>query len=107
MRIYFGWTSTSEVPARYVHLSRRDVNDALARFYGWGAAGAGGSLAAASGTPREGSTALVLGVLSETEAFRVEEAWMRKEEIVERVELIKLAPDLLEGALSSRGPWRR
>jgi len=27
----------------------------------------------------------VLGVLSEAEAFRVEEAWMRREEIVERV----------------------
>ncbi|TDA32577.1 MAG: hypothetical protein DSO02_05215 [Hadesarchaea archaeon] len=35
MRIYFGWTRGSEVPARYVHLSGRD-DRALAGFYGLG-----------------------------------------------------------------------
>jgi len=47
-------------------------------------------------------------ILSEAGAFRVEEAWRRKEEIVERVvrKLVELAPEVLEKALS-RGPWRR
>jgi len=56
MRVYFGWTPTSEVPARYVHLSGRMMY--WLGSTGWGTAGAEGSApAAASGTPREGSTA--------------------------------------------------
>jgi len=34
MRFYFGWSKTSEVPARYVHLSGRDTDDALFKLYG-------------------------------------------------------------------------
>lgn len=34
LRVYFGWTKSSHIPARYVHLSRRDVDGALARHYG-------------------------------------------------------------------------
>jgi hypothetical protein len=32
--VYFGWSKGSEVPARYVHLSGRDVDGALAKMYG-------------------------------------------------------------------------
>jgi len=34
MREFFGWTKRSEVPAIYVHLSGRDVDEALLRHYG-------------------------------------------------------------------------
>jgi len=105
LRVYFGWIPAPEVPARYVHLSGRDVDDALARLYGMGD-GAGGSVpAAASGTPEGGLyCSRCSAVLSEAEAFGVEEAWMRKEEIVERVVkgLIE-APDVLEKALVESG----
>jgi site-specific recombinase XerD len=33
MKEYFGWTPGSDMPAVYVHLSGRDVDDALLRFY--------------------------------------------------------------------------
>ena len=48
-------------------------------------------------------------ILSEAGAFRVEEAWMRKEEIVERVvgKLIEVAPMCWRGPWWSRGSWRR
>jgi hypothetical protein len=35
LRVYFGWSKGSEVPARYVHLSGRDVDGALAKMV-WG-----------------------------------------------------------------------
>ena len=34
LRIYFGWTKRSDIPARYVHLSGRDVDETLLRHYG-------------------------------------------------------------------------
>ena len=34
LRIYFGWTKQSDVPARYVHLSGRDVDEAILKHYG-------------------------------------------------------------------------
>jgi site-specific recombinase XerD len=34
LKIYFGWTKESEVPARYVHLSGRDVDSTLLKHYG-------------------------------------------------------------------------
>jgi hypothetical protein len=34
MKVYFGWTGESDTPARYVHLSGRDVDDALLRING-------------------------------------------------------------------------
>ena len=34
MREYFGWTKNSDMPSVYVHLSGRDVDEALLRHYG-------------------------------------------------------------------------
>jgi ribosomal protein L40E len=34
LREYFGWTRASDIPARYVHLSGRDVDRTLLRHYG-------------------------------------------------------------------------
>lgn len=34
LRVYFGWTKTSDVPAQYVHLSGRDVDGTLLKHYG-------------------------------------------------------------------------
>jgi len=107
MRVYFGWTPTSQVPARYVHLSGRDVDDALARLYGMGDGQSGRVCPRCGFRNPEGGLycSRCSAVLSEAEAFRVEEAWRRKEEIVERVvrKLIELAPDLLERALVESG----
>jgi integrase len=33
MKIYFGWSGRSEVPSVYVHLSGRDVEEAILRMY--------------------------------------------------------------------------
>jgi site-specific recombinase XerD len=34
MKILFGWAGNSDVPSVYVHLSGRDVEEALLRIYG-------------------------------------------------------------------------
>ena len=34
MKIYFGWSGRSDVPSVYVHLSGRDVEEAILRMYG-------------------------------------------------------------------------
>jgi hypothetical protein len=34
MREFFGWTKDSDMPSVYVHLSGRDVDSALLRYYG-------------------------------------------------------------------------
>jgi len=41
MRVYFGWSRTNHIPARYVHLSGKDVDEALARYYEGGKREAG------------------------------------------------------------------
>jgi integrase/recombinase XerD len=100
MRVYFGWSRTSHVPARYVHLSGRDVDDALARLYGMGDGQKGracprcGFLNPAGGLYCSRCSA----VLSEVEALRVEERRVRMNEIVERVvrKILELNPECLE-----------
>ena len=107
MRVYFGWTPTSEVPARYVHLSGRDVDDALARLYGVGDGQRGRACPRCGFLNPSGGLycSRCSAVLSEAEAFRVEERRMREEEIVMRVvrRLMELAPDLLERVLVESG----
>ncbi len=34
MKVFFGWTNASDMPARYVHLSGKDVDDTLLRISG-------------------------------------------------------------------------
>jgi integrase/recombinase XerD len=107
LRVYFGWSKTSHVPARYVHLSGRDVDDALARLYGMGN-GQGGRVCPRCGflNPSGGLyCSRCSAVLSEAEAFRVEEQRGREDELVARVvrKLIELAPDVLERALRESG----
>ena len=107
MRVYFGWSRTSHVPARYVHLSGRDVDDALARLYGMGDGQKGracprcGFLNPAGGLYCSRCSA----VLSEAEALRVEERRARMNEIVERVvrKILELNPEILERALEESG----
>ncbi|MEM4973459.1 MAG: tyrosine-type recombinase/integrase, partial [Candidatus Hadarchaeales archaeon] len=103
MRVHFGWSPTSKVPARYVHLSGRDVDEALARIYGereadnrifcprCGLLNLPGSLYCSRCS----------ALLSAREAVRVEEG----EELLERVlqKLKELAPEALERALVESG----
>ncbi|MEM2618832.1 MAG: tyrosine-type recombinase/integrase, partial [Candidatus Hadarchaeales archaeon] len=84
LRVYFGWTRGSEVPARYVHLSGRDVDGALAGLYGL-AYQDGREVCPRCGflTP-EGSLYCprCSAVLSPAEAARIEEFRRRGGEIV-------------------------
>jgi len=107
MRVYFGWSRTSHVPARYVHLSGRDVDDALVRHYEVAQREVGRICPRCGFRNPEGGLycSRCSAILSEVEAFRIEERKMREEEIVAKVvrKLIELAPDLLERALLESG----
>jgi integrase/recombinase XerD len=104
MRVYFGWSRTSHVPARYVHLSGRDVDDTLTKHYEVARRETGRVCPRCGFRNPEGGIycSRCSAVLSEAEAFRVEERAMREEEIVIRLvkKLIELAPDALERALA-------
>ncbi|MEM0358718.1 MAG: hypothetical protein QXG22_01720 [Candidatus Hadarchaeales archaeon] len=99
MRVFFGWTRDLDVPARYVHLSGRDVDGALAGFYGLGREDGRRACPRCGFLTPEGSLYCprCSFVLSETEALRVERLKEREEEILERVvrKLIEEHPDLL------------
>jgi len=107
MRVYFGWTKSSEIPSRYVHLSGRDVDDALLKIYGMGDGQKGracprcGFLNPAGGLYCSRCSA----VLSEVEALRVEERRRKEEEIVERVvrKILELNPEILERVIREMG----
>jgi len=107
MRVYFGWTKSSEVPSRYVHLSGRDVDDALLKIYGMGDGQKGracprcGFLNPAGGLYCSRCSA----VLSEVEALRVEERRRKEEEIVERVvrKILELNLEILERVMREMG----
>jgi integrase/recombinase XerD len=107
MRIFFGWTRTSDVPARYVHLSGRDVDEALTKHYGMGNENGGKVCPRCGFLNQTGGLycSRCSAVLSEIEAFKVEERRMREEEVVAKVvkKLIELAPDILERALIESG----
>ena len=107
MRVFFGWTSTSDIPSIYVHLSGRDVDDALARLYGMGDGQKGRVCPRCGFLNPEGGLycSRCSAVLSEVEAFRVEEEERKKEEVVARVvrKLIESYPDILEKALVESG----
>jgi len=107
LRVYFGWTRNSHIPARYVHLSGRDVDGTLARHYGL-SSGDGGTPCPRCGFINHGGglyCSRCSAVLSEAEAFRVEELEAKKEELVRKVveKLIEKAPDLLERILIETG----
>jgi len=107
MRVYFGWSRTSHVPARYVHLSGRDTDGALARLYGIPGEGGLRPCPRCGLLNQPGSLycSRCSSLLSEVEGVRVEERWMREEEIVARVvrKLMEMAPDLLERVLLESG----
>jgi integrase len=107
MRVYFGWSRTSHVPARYVHLSGRDTDGALARLYGIPGEGGLRPCPRCGLLNQPGSLycSRCSFLLSEVEGVRVEERWMREEEIVARVvrKLMEMAPDLLERVLLESG----
>ncbi|MEM2866790.1 MAG: tyrosine-type recombinase/integrase, partial [Candidatus Hadarchaeales archaeon] len=103
MRVYFGWTRGSNVPARYVHLSGRDVDGALASLYGLGREDGRRACPRCGFLTPEGSLYCprCSFVLSEAEALRAERLREREEEILEKVvrKLIERHPDLFEGVL--------
>ncbi len=107
LRTYFGWTKTSQVPARYVHLSGRDVDDALLKHYGIDT-GRDRKVCPRCGCANPKDAVYCVrcsAVLSPSEAFRIEERRTKEEEIVARVvrKLLELAPDIVERALQESG----
>ena len=107
LRIYFGWTKTSTVPARYVHLSGRDVDGTLLKHYGI-SPGDGQKLCPRCGAQNQSEALYCMrcsAVLSTDEAMRVEEQYALEEALVTKVvrKLIELAPDLVERALRESG----
>ncbi|MEM2600623.1 MAG: tyrosine-type recombinase/integrase [Candidatus Hadarchaeales archaeon] len=103
LRVYFGWTKGSNVPARYVHLSGRDVDGALASFYGLAQEDGRRACPRCGFLTPEGSLYCprCSFVLSEAEALRIERLREREEEILERVvrKLIEEHPDFLDRVL--------
>ena len=104
LKIYFGWTKTSDVPARYVHLSGRDVDDAVLKHYGI-FAGDGSKLCARCGALNQKGAAYCMrcsAPLSADVAFRAEERLVMEREVERKVlkRLMELAgPDLVDRAV--------
>ncbi len=107
LRVFFGWSRKSQVPARYVHLSGRDVDEAPAGHYGLGREAASASCPRCGLTVQRGLNYCprCSALLSPAEGARVEELRRKEDELVARVvrELIELAPGLLERVLVESG----
>lgn len=103
LRIYFGWTKTSDIPARYVHLSGRDVDDTLLKHYGVFTENEQKLCPRCGAQNHPGALYCMRcsAILSTKEAFRVEERRALEDALVAKVvkKLIELAPDLVERAL--------
>jgi len=107
LRIYFGWTKTSDVPARYVHLSGKDTDEALLKHYGIFLDNEQ-RMCPRCGALNQPDALYCMrcsAIISVAEAQRVEEQRTEQEELVSKVveKLISQAPDILERVLRESG----
>ena len=105
MREFFGWAKDSDMPATYVHLSGRDVDDALFELYG---------LQPHEDEPRESPLKMQVCLRCKAENSATARfcwrCWIafdahKADEITAKVieELIKRAPELLQQIVKERG----
>lgn len=108
LRAYFGWTKSSNVPARYIHLAGKDLDATLASHYGLMQQDGRRACPRCGFLNPQGAVycARCSAILSAVEAVRRQTL---EEEIVGRVlqKLIELAPDILEKALTESGAIER
>ncbi len=115
MKVLFGWTGDSDMPARYVHLSGRDVDDALLRINGikTDAQEKTASPTAPRACPRchtPNSPAAKFCMqcsspLDMTTVLEIEQRTVRAEEITAKVieAILQKAPDLVYSVLKEQG----
>ncbi len=107
LRIYFGWTMNSDVPARYIHLSGRDTDAPLLKHYGL-TEDNGRATCPRCGSKNEqgGLYCLRCGsVLDDKEALALEERKGKEEDVLAKFvkTCIEMDPNFVKRALKKSG----